>query len=174
MSKVLRDSREVEPLASRKGKQSEGLVVAQVAPGEKDGCLLELRFQRQETRDSKLLREFARDLCTQILKCAPLWVCRNDIPWERVRAEERRHRSRAEREFATSERIEDYLVERMSLWYSQVCLMEQPFYRDPSRLVGQVWQSTRRLLGDELEVCRFERYTIDEKVAPSGTAATSR
>jgi len=101
-------------------------------------------------------------LCAQILERGARYVARQDVPWESIRSEERSHRATAESSFASSERIDDYLLEKMSAWYAQVCLLEQPYRKDPSRVVGQVLEGLRHTLGDQLEVRRFSRYDLSD------------
>lgn len=88
-------------------------------------------------------------------------MSRTDVPWELVRTEERAHRAAAERTYATSEHVNDYLEEKMSGWYQEVCLMEQPFVKDPKKVVGQVLESLQNKLGDSIELRRFSHYAIE-------------
>ncbi len=139
---------------------NEGLVLAQVDPEEKNGCLVELRCRQPETLRNSDFREFAQELCAQIMERGARYVARADVPWETIRAEERAHRTTAETTFASSERIDDFLLEKMSAWYAQVCLLEQPYRKDPSRVIGQVLEGLQHTLGDQIEVRRFSRYDV--------------
>lgn len=154
------DPRRWTPLAKQKRPLNEGLVLAQVDKEEKKGCLLEVRCRQPETLSNPEFREFARELCAQVLEKGARYVARQDVPWETIRTEERAHRTTAEASFATSDRIDDYLLEKMSTWYSQVCLLEQPFRQDPARVVGQVLEGLQQALGDQIEVRRFSNFDV--------------
>lgn len=107
-----------------------------------------------------------KDLCAHILQKGARYVARTDVPWELVRTEERAHRAAAERTYATSEHVDDYLAEKMAAWYQEVCLMEQPFLKDPKKVVGQVLESLQTRLGDSIELRRFSHYSVvDGKTA---------
>ncbi|HXE73237.1 MAG TPA: hypothetical protein VNO81_11320 [Candidatus Nitrosotenuis sp.] len=127
----------------------------------KAGCLVEIRCQSKETLRNGTFAQFARDLCEHILASRPIWVSRTDIPWEKVREEERLIRADAEKRFATSDHINDFLQEKMNAWYQKVCLMEQPFYKDRSKVVGQVWQNLSEALDDYIEIRRLACFAVE-------------
>lgn len=141
---------------------NEGLVLAEVDAEEKNGCLVEFRCRQPETLRKEEFRAFARDLCAQILQRGARYVSRQDVPWEMARAEERNYRVTAETTFATSDRIDDFLLEKMSAWYAEVCLLEQPFLKDPSKVVGQVLEGLQQTLGDQIELRRFSHYSLSD------------
>ena len=141
---------------------NEGLVLAEVDPDEKQGCLLELRCRLPETLRREEFRAFARALCQQLLERGARYVSRQDVPWETIRNEERAHRTTAETTFASSERIDDYLLEKMAAWYGEVCLLEQPFIQEPKRVVGQALESLQHAVGDQIEIRRFSHYVVTE------------
>lgn len=145
---------------------NEGLVLAQVDDEEKRGCLIEVRCRQAETLRNPEFREFIQEICGQILDDGACYVARQDVPWEAIRAEERSHRSEAETSFASSERIDDYLLDKMSAWYAQVCLLEQPYRKDSSRVVGQVMEGLQHVLGDRIEIQRFSRYEVTKEPKP--------
>ncbi len=122
-----------------------------------------MRCRQAETLRNPEFREFVREICGQILEGGASHVARKDVPWETIRAEERTHRAEAEGNFASSERIDDHILDRMSAWYARICLLEQPYRKDPSRVVGQVLEGLQHSLGDQIEIQRFSRYDITDE-----------
>lgn len=143
--------------------------MVEVDPDEKNGCIVEFRCRQPETLRSEEFRGFAKELCAQIMDKGAKFVARTEVPWELVRSEERAHRVEAEKTYATSEHVDDYIHDKMAAWYQEVCLLEQPFAKDPKRVVGQVLEALQARLGDSLELRRFSHYAVENGSARQAT-----
>jgi elongation factor Ts len=64
------------------------------------------------------------------------------------------------------EKIVDKIVEgKMERFYSEVCLLEQSFIKDPDRKVGDVINDAIARLGENIQVRRFARYHLGEGIS---------
>jgi len=53
---------------------------------------------------------------------------------------------------------------RMSKWYSEVCLLDQPFFKDDKKKVSAVVAETAKSLGAKIEVARISRLVMGEGI----------
>ncbi len=57
----------------------------------------------------------------------------------------------------------DKIVEgKIEKFYSENCLLEQPFVKDPDKTVGQLITETVALIGENIQVRRFARFVLGE------------
>src|SRR5206468_11592113 len=65
------------------------------------------------------------------------------------------------------EKVADKIVEgRLSKFYEEVCLLEQPFVKEASLTVGQLVKTKIAKLGENIGIARFVRFKV------GGDAAT--
>lgn len=61
--------------------------------------------------------------------------------------------------------IVDKMVEgRISKYYKEVCLMEQPFIKDPDMTIEQLLQEKIAKIGENISIRRFARYEVGEGI----------
>ena len=63
------------------------------------------------------------------------------------------------------------LTGKMSKFYEEVCLLEQPFIKESSQTIGQLIASKIAKLGENISVRRFARFKIGD---PSYTVASAK
>ena len=57
--------------------------------------------------------------------------------------------------------VVDKIVEgKLDKWYSEVCLLEQPFIKDPDVTIKDLLTSTIAALGENMRVRRFSRLEV--------------
>jgi elongation factor Ts len=63
------------------------------------------------------------------------------------------------------EKIIDKIVEgKLDRFYSEICLIEQAFIKDPDRKVGDLLRDAVARMGENIQVRRFMRYQVGEGV----------
>src|SRR5665811_2250538 len=66
--------------------------------------------------------------------------------------------------------VEKITEGRMSKFYEEMCLLEQPFVREATLTVGQLVKTKIAKLGENISVARFVRFKVgDSQVAESGS-----
>ncbi|MFN7210302.1 MAG: elongation factor Ts, partial [Aggregatilineales bacterium] len=115
-------------------------------------------------------RQFAKDLTLHIANAAPRYLRREDIPAEVI---EKERQIQLERTLAEgkSEAVAAKIVEgRMSKWYEEMVLMEQPWFFDDSKKVADVLTDLIAEIKENIVVRRFARFALGE----DGAAETSQ
>ncbi|HEY8416789.1 MAG TPA: translation elongation factor Ts [Limnochordales bacterium] len=141
---------------------AEGLIEAYVHPGGRVGVLIEVNCETDFVARTEEFRQLARDLAMQVAAARPQYVSRDQVP-EAVLQEERRiYRASALNE-GKPERVIDKIVEgRLEKFFKEVCLLEQPFIKDPDRTVADLIQEKIAAMGENITVRRFVRFERGE------------
>ena len=107
-------------------------------------------------------QELVRDVAMHIAASNPLHVSSADIPEEEIVRESEIYRSQAEQE-GKPDHIADKIVEgRLKKYYSEVCLYDQAFVKDPDITVEELVKSMVAKLGENILVRRFARFKVGE------------
>jgi elongation factor Ts len=105
-----------------------------------------------------------KDMAMQIAAASPRYVKREDVPADEIEKEREIYRSQA-LESGKPEKVVEKIVEgKMERFYSEVCLLEQAFIKDPDRKVSDTINDAITRLGEKIEVRRFARYHLGEGV----------
>jgi elongation factor Ts len=151
--------------AERADRQaSEGRVEIYAHPGNRVAVMLELNCETDFVARTDDFETLAHDLALHIAFGAPRYLTREDVPEEVIEREKADYRAEAV-EQGKPERIVDRIVEgRLEKFYSQVCLMEQPFVRDEDRAVKDIIDDVLAKLGEKIVLRRFVRYELGEEL----------
>ncbi len=109
-----------------------GLVEKYIHGDGKIGVLIEV-----ENGDSDL----AKDLCMQIAAAKPEYLDRNSVPQERVSKEMEILKAQAMNEGKPAEIAEKMVQGRIGKFYGEICLVEQPFVKDPDTKVSKLLEA---------------------------------
>jgi len=141
---------------------SEGLVGAYIHPGGKLGVLLEVNCESDFVARTDDFQQLVRDISMQIAATDPRFLSKEDVDQAALDQERDIQRARALAE-GKPEKIVDKMVEgRLSKFYEEVCLLEQPFVKDNTMTIGQLIASKIAKLGENITVNRFVRFKVGE------------
>jgi elongation factor Ts len=143
---------------------AEGTVGAYIHAGGKIGVLVELNCETDFVARTQEFQSLLKDLAMQIAAANPRYVTKEEVPAAEVERERQIYRAQAiqsGKPEKVAEKIVDGKVER---FYSEVCLLEQAFIKEPERRVGDVVQEAMARLGENIRVRRFARYHLGEGI----------
>ena len=149
--------------AKREGRAtSEGRIGSYIHMGGKIGVMVELKCESDFVAKTDRFAELLKDLCMQVAASAPLWIAPEEVPEEVVNKEKEIYMSQA-RDQGKPEKILEKIAEgRLKKFYSEVCLLEQPFVKDTDKTVRQLINETIAQLGENMTVGRFVRYQLGQ------------
>ncbi|MBI4199660.1 MAG: elongation factor Ts [Chloroflexi bacterium] len=110
----------------------EGLVEAYVHNGSRIGALVELNCETDFVARTAEFRELAHALAMQVAAMAPVYTDRSQVPTEDSRNPE------------------------------EVCLLQQPWIKDPGRVVRDLIAEVSAKVGENIRVRRFARFALGE------------
>ena len=138
----------------------EGSIDSYIHAGGKIGVLVEVGVETDFVARSEPFKEFTHDLAMQVAASNPLWVRREEVPDDVVEREKAIYREQARGK--PDHVIEKMLDGKLNKFFEEVCLMEQPFVKDPDRSIEQLRTDLVGVIGENVEVRRFARYQLGE------------
>lgn len=151
--------------AKKEGRvAAEGIVEAYIHGGGRIGVLVEVNCETDFVSRGEEFKQFAKDIAMQIAAAKPLYINKEDVPAEVLEHEKQILRAQALNE-GKPEKIVDKMVEgRVEKYYKEVCLMEQPFIKDPDVLVKDLLIEKVAKIGEKIAIRRFARYEMGEGI----------
>ncbi len=142
-----------------------GLLGAYIHAGSQLGVLLEVSGASAATASNEEIQELLRDVAMQVAAADPQFAGRDEVTPAVLEKEREIQRDRARQE-GKPEAIIDKMIEgRMSKFFEECCLLEQPFIKDNALTVGQLIAEKAKKIGEPLAVVRFIRYKVGETAA---------
>jgi len=144
--------------AGREAK--EGVIASYIHPNGKIGVLLELNCETDFVARNSEFQGLAKELCMQIAAANPLYVSPEDVPAADLEREKAIYREQV-KESGKPENVVEKIVEgKMKKFYSDVCLLEQEYIKDPKIIVKDLVKNLIATIGENVTVGKFTRYQI--------------
>lgn len=147
-----------------------GVIGSYIHPGAQLGVLLQVTGASAASAANEELQELLRDVAMQVAAADPQFVRREEVTAAVLEKEREIQRERARQEGKPEKVIEKMIEGRMSKFFEEFCLLEQPFIKDNALTVGQLVADKAKKLGEPLAVARFVRYKVGE-TAPAEAPA---
>jgi len=139
-----------------------GLVASYIHLGGKVGVLLEVGCGKPETLAQDAFRDLVKDITLHIAACNPQYRVREDVPAETVKAESEIYAKQVENK--PPQIVQKIVAGKLEKFYTQVCVVEQGFVKDPDVSVTELLAAKGKELGDTLTIRRFTRYQVGESI----------
>jgi elongation factor Ts len=154
--------RGLSTVARKAGRETkEGLIGTYVHQG-KIGVMVEVNCETDFVSRNEEFQTLVKDIAMQIAASEPRFVRKEDVTDEILAAEREIYKEQA-RSSGKPEKILDKIVEgRMEKFYSETCLLEQPFIKDLNVAVKDYIAGHIQKIGENIQVRRFVRYRIGE------------
>lgn len=144
---------------------ADGAVGAYVHPGGKIGVLVEINCETDFVARTSEFQSLLKDLAMQVAAANPRFLRREEVPAEELEREKSIYRQQA-LETGKPEKVVDKIVEgKLERFYSEACLLEQAFIKDPDKKVSDIVNEAVVRLRENVQVRRFARYHLGEGVA---------
>jgi elongation factor Ts len=137
-----------------------GRVGGYVHPGSKLGVVIGLAAEAS----GEALDVLAKDLAMHVAAAdpSPVAVDRDGVPQELIEKEKELFRRQAEQEGKPAKVIERIVEGRIKKYYSEVCLLEQSFVKDPDKTVEQLLEEVAAQLASPVSITSFVRFKLGE------------
>ncbi len=150
-------------LAKRSAKATnEGVIDSYIHAGGRIGVLVEVNCETDFVSRNEQFRAFVHDVAMHIAAAAPLYIRREDVPGEVLEHEKSIYMAQAAAS-GKPENIQAKMAEgRIDKFYKEVCLMEQPFVKDPDITINELLGAQVAKLGENIKISRFTRYVLGQ------------
>lgn len=143
---------------------AEGIVDSYIHMGGRIGVLIEVNCETDFVAKTEEFKSFVKNMAMQVAASSPVYISREEIPGETVEKEKNILMQQALNEGKPRHIVEKMVEGRIEKYYREVCLLEQPYIRDPEISVGQVLKETIAKIGENISVRRFVRYEMGEGI----------
>lgn len=140
----------------------EGIIDAYIHPGDRLGVLLEVNCETDFVARTQEFRRFVRDIALHIAASEPMVVTREELPADVIEREKEIYRSLVQDLKKPPEIVEKIILGKLEKFYSDVCLMEQPFVKIPEKTVADYLKEQIAKFGENIVIRRFVRFRLGE------------
>ena len=140
----------------------EGIIDAYIHPGDRLGVLVEVNCETDFVARNTEFRRFVRDIALQIAASEPMVVTRDELSADAIEREKEIYRSMVQDMKKKPEIVEKIVAGKLEKFYSDVCLIEQPFVKIPEKSVGEYLKEQIAKFGENIIVRRFVRFRLGE------------
>lgn len=141
---------------------AEGLVDAYIHGNGRIGVLVEVNIETDFAAANEEFKQLVRDIAMQVAAARPEYVSREDVPAEVIEKEMNILKAQARNEGKPEKVIEKMVEGRMEKFYKEVCLLEQPWIKDPDQTIKQLVTEKIATIGENINVRRFARFERGE------------
>ena len=141
---------------------SEGSVASYIHAGGKIGVLLEVNCESDFVARTEDFKEMVHDVAMHIAASDPKFVRKEDVTPEAYEREKDIYRAQAAATGKPPQVVEKIVEGKMSKFYEEVCLYEQPFIKEQTISIGQLIATKIGKLGENIAVRRFARFKVGE------------
>ncbi|NNN07541.1 MAG: translation elongation factor Ts [Elusimicrobia bacterium] len=129
----------------------------------KAGALVELSLPNEAAASNPEIAQLAKDILFQIVGNVPAakYLSRSEVPAADVEKEKEIQTEMLKKEGKPEAQIPKILEGKINkLFYQALCLLEQPFLREPKTTVADLIKAAGAKVGGEVKIVRFVRYTL--------------
>jgi elongation factor Ts len=143
---------------------AEGAVQSYIHMGGKIGVLLEVNCESDFVARGEDFQGFVKDVAMHICAANPMYLKREDVPEADIAKEREIYKAQVI-ESGKPANVADKIVEgKLTKWYADVCLMEQPWVREPKMTIEELRASVVQKTGENVTVRRFARWVLGEGI----------
>ena len=147
--------------AKREGRATtEGRIGSYIHINGKIGVLVELNCESDFVAKTDQFVELVKDLCMHVAASSPCWVSPEDVPEDVVAKEKEIYMVQAKEAGKPDKILEKIADGKLKKFFSDVCLLEQPFVKDTDKTVGDLIKEKIGQLGENMTIGRFVRYQL--------------
>ncbi len=148
----------------------EGSVTSYIHAGGKIGVMVEVNCESDFVARTDDFKELIHDIAMHIAAVDPKYIRKEDVTAADFEREKDIYRSQAASTGKPAPVIEKIVEGKMSKFYEEVCLYEQPFIKENSVTISQLIAQKIGKLGENISVKRFARFKVGD---PAMTIAVS-
>jgi elongation factor Ts len=136
----------------------EGIISSYIHLAGRIGVLIEVNCETDFVAKNDTFRAFVSDLCLHIVASSPKYVSREEVPADLIARE--RDIAADQVKGKPANVVEKIVDGKLNKFYADICLMEQPFVKNPDMTVTDLVKSKIAEIQENIVVRRFTRYAV--------------
>lgn len=143
---------------------AEGLVESYIHGGGRIGVLVEVNCETDFVAKTDAFKSLVKDIAMHIAAANPSYLRREEVPAAELEHEKMVLSEQARNEGKPEKIIEKMVTGRIEKCYKEVCLLEQPFVKDPDKTISDLITESIAKIGENIAIRRFTRYQLGEGI----------
>ena len=143
-------------------KTDQGIISSYVHAGGKIGVMLEVNCETDFVARNDEFQNLCREVAMQIAASNPLYVRKEEVSEEEIENEKRILKAEAMESGKPENIAEKMVAGRINKFFEEICLLEQPYIRDPKIKIVDLVNNLIAKIGENIVVKRFVRYQLGE------------
>jgi elongation factor Ts len=149
-------------VAKRAGRSANQGAIASYVHGGKVGVLVEVNCETDFVAKTEDFQSLGKELAMQVAASSPKYVNREEVPTSELEQEKAIYLAEAKGS-GKPEAVQQKIAEgKIEGYYKIVCLLDQPYIREPKKSVKQFVTEVAAKLGENVVVKRFSRLQLGE------------
>jgi len=145
-------------VAKRGDREAKEGVIESYVHGGKIGVLVEVNCETDFVARTDDFKAFARDMALHIAAANPQYLDTDNVPEAEIAKEKEVFAADVEGKPAE---IADKIIDgKLAKFYESVCLVKQPFIKDPDQTIEQMMTDLSSKLGERIVIRQFKRIEL--------------
>jgi elongation factor Ts len=141
---------------------NEGSIGTYIHAGGKIGVMIEVNCESDFVARTEDFQDLLKDIAMHIAATDPRYIRKEDVTPEDMEREKEIYRAQAAATGKPAPVVEKIVEGKMSKFYEEVCLLEQPFIKEQSVTIGDLVKQRIAKLGENIAVRRFARFKVGD------------
>ena len=137
-----------------------GLVESYIHNGGRIGVLVEVLSETDFVAKNEEFKSFVHDIALHIAAVNPKYVSKEEVPAEKIAEEKKILEEQVAGGNKPAEIVEKIISGKLEKYYSEICLLNQPYVKDPDITVGELLANKIQKIGENIVISRFVRFEI--------------
>lgn len=147
--------------AKRAGREAnEGVIASYIHQGSRLGVLVEVNCETDFVANTDDFKSFCKNVAMHIAASNPVAITREEVDPALVDKEKEIYREQALASGKPEHIVEKIIEGRMDKFFQEICLLEQPYVRDPDKTIKDLLTETIAKVGENVTIKRFARFQI--------------
>jgi elongation factor Ts len=138
----------------------EGLIESYIHGNGRIGVLVEVNCETDFVARTEDFKNLAKELALHVAAANPLYVSQEDVPPEVIEKEREIYKEQSAGSGKPDDVIEKMIVGKLAKFYEEVCLLEQPYIKQPEKKISQLIADSTAKMGEKVQVSRFARFVL--------------
>lgn len=143
---------------------AEGLVDSYIHGDGRIGVLVEVNIETDFAAKNEEFKAFVKDIAMQVAAAKPEYVRREEVPADIIEKEKEILKAQALNEGKPEKIVEKMVEGRIEKFYKEVCLLEQPWVKDPNKSIQELLNEKIATIGENINIRRFARFERGEGI----------
>jgi elongation factor Ts len=143
-------------------KAGEGVIGSYIHHNGKVAVLVEVNCETDFVARTDDFKDLGKSLAEHIAAAAPIAVDKDDVPKEKIESERRIYEQQVRESGKPENMIAKIVDGKVEAYYKDVCLLYQPWVREPKKTIGDLVKEVAAKTGENIKVRRFVRYQLGE------------